>query len=171
MKKGSVLAVHVCLIYICLLTTTAAETGEEPEISNAAKEYGYFSSQNWCADDTTIAFDENRWGGSGLRFIFEPSFGTLFQTGENEFDETKFPNLSKFALETNVYEGWAAFQLGVVSPSTIKFDPISEAADHLADPMNKDVKVTGGVTLGASLIDGWISVGWGRLWYKKSSLC
>lgn len=179
MKKSSTLVVYVCLIHICLLTTTteAEEQREnsknkdkEPEISTTAKKYGYFSSQNWCADETTVTFNKDRDLLSGLRFIFEPNFGTLIQFGENEFDDTIFPNLSKFALETNVHKGWAAFQFGVVSPSTIKFDTASPNVKNkdLVSPEGT-TKVKVGLTGGFSFIDGWLSVGIGCLWYKKSS--
>ena len=57
MKRGIVLLILACLICIFLLTIAAAdaeqganEKNEDKglEISNAAREHGYFSSQNWC---------------------------------------------------------------------------------------------------------------------------
>ena len=97
------------------------------------------------------------------------SFGALLQRGENEFDDTNFPNLSKLAFEINFYKGWGAVQLGIVSPSTIKFNPSSPVVKD-GSLMDKDtVKVTWGGTIGFSFIDGWISIGVGGLLYKKSS--
>ena len=187
MKRASMLAVYMCLIYICLFITTTAET-ESPAankdtektsatankdkkvvLSDEAKLYGYFSSQNWCADATTVPIDKDRCYLSGIRLIFEPNFGFLFQRGKNEFDSTHFPNLSKIAFETNIHKGWAAVQLGLVAPSTIKFDPISPVIKEKSLINGDTVKVKGGITLGLSFLDGWISAGWGALSYNSSS--
>ena len=128
-----------------------------------------FSSQSWSADETTIPFKEDRSWISGLRLLFEPNFGFLFQRGKNEFDSKNFPNLSKFALETNIYKGWVAFQLGVVAPSTIKFDPVSPVVKNKSLTDGDTVRVKGGFTLGFSFIQGWISMGGGGVWYHDSS--
>ena len=69
MKRGSVLAVHVCLIYICLLTTTAAETAETSsnESSFASVVIGGGISWRWddkidfkVADNTLLIENDSR---------------------------------------------------------------------------------------------------------------
>lgn len=204
MKRGNILAIYMCLIYLCLSTTVTAEaessdtnttktssadntvTAEvensapneensdankqkKNELSDAAKEYGYFSSQNWCAGETTIPFNKDRRSFSGVRLLFEPNFGFLVQRGKNEFDSKNFPNLSKFALETNIYKGWVALQLGFVSPSTIKFDPVSPVVKNKSLIDGDAARVKWGLTGGLSFIDGWISMGVGGIWYHSSS--
>ena len=153
--------------------TQKSETQKEDkneERSNIAEKYGYFSSQHWSADQTTVTFDKDRVCVSGLRFIFEPNFGSLLQMGENEFDDKNFVNLSKFALETNLFKGWVALQFGVVSPSTIKFDPASPIVKQKSLVGSGDtVKVRGGLTVGFSFLDGWIVTGLGGLSYNKNN--
>ena len=51
MKRGSVLAVHVCLIYICLLTTTAAETAETSSNESSFASIVIGGGISWHLDD------------------------------------------------------------------------------------------------------------------------
>lgn len=69
------------LIYLCAFLAAGLEAQADSASSSRA---GRFSTQAWCEDDLTICASsrESRRTFSGVRIVFEPQLGVLFQSGE-----------------------------------------------------------------------------------------
>jgi len=158
------LVLLICIIFFSTTCSSLLSAQNEKQDSyRPAKEHGYFSSENWCHDQTTISFSESakhRAYLSGIRIIFEPQFGTLVQFGDNKFKVDDLIDLPKIGFETNIYKGWMAFQFGVLYPSSIKYDEDSPIVKNQCLITGNDVvDVEIGGTIGLSFIDGIIACG------------
>lgn len=130
-----------------------------------------FSSENWANDQTTIDFGDKakkRSYLSGVRIYNEPNFGLIIQRGLNKFKTDFLTDLPKVGVETNLYQGYVALQLGLIYPSGIKFVPESEVVvqNYLKSTEN-EVDVDYGTTIGLSFLDGILAIGVGTLYLDR----
>lgn len=130
-----------------------------------------FSIAAWCLDATTICRDgavrEGRVGAfAGIRFVFEPQLGYLFQDGDDRFEPGNFASLSKFGFETNLYRGYVGLQLTLIYPNTITLDSLSVSRELLKNSSGV-VDVEAGLGMGLTFFDGLLALGIGNLWYDE----
>lgn len=128
------------------------------------------TSVDWCADQLTVCISGSDTRGwiSGVRLIYEPNLGQLFQAGDDRFENAQLTTFQKFAAEVNVVQAWLGLQIGVIFPGAVTYDADSplNTNGHLRDPERK-VRVEWGWTLGASALDGIIAAGFGQLRYDR----
>jgi len=166
------LSYHKYIIFVLLFLCPPVHADQvESKILTTAKEYGYFSSENWCEDQTTIVFSKNSLHKnyfSGLRLIFEPQFGVLFQNGDNRFKGESIDDLPRFGVETNLYKAWISVQAGLLYPSTIEFEEKSPIVEkHELKYGGNIVGIDYGYSMGFSFLDGIIAIGYGYVKYDK----
>lgn len=127
-----------------------------------------FSSRSWCSDDLTICSRSraDKRSFSGVRIVFEPQLGVLFQSGENRLENTSFRALERIGLETNLRDAAVAVQALLIYPSTVEFDGKSPVRAWIRDGTGK-VGVDYGLVLGLSFLDGMLAIGGGRLDYDQ----
>lgn len=125
-------------------------------------------TQTWCKDATTMCWNETRRALAGIRFVFEPQLGVLVQQGDNKFESTNFKALEKIGIATPLYGRQLGAQFLFIYPSTVAFDAQSPVRvnKQLLDEEGK-VDVEWGFTLGATVLDGVLSTGFGVLHYDR----
>ena len=124
----------------------------------------FASTDRWLQDQTTIKFPngETRNYLSGVRLIFEPQWGTLIQNDKNRIDEKFLMNMSKFGIETNIYQGWIALQINYIFPTHVEFDSQSDiVVNSYLKNSEKKADLDIGFSVGLSFFDGIIAVGAG----------
>ena len=154
--------IHI-LSVLCLGLVIGAHTALSAQTITA-------ETSQWCADATTVCWsDTDTWGPKGLRFIFEPQLGAIFQAGDNKFENTNLESLEKLGVATSLYGKQLGLQLLLIYPSAVSFDEQSpvRVAGQLLDTENFEVDVEWGYTLGLTFLDGVISAGWGKLAYDR----
>jgi hypothetical protein len=91
----------------------------------------------------------------------------MFQHGSNRF-EVGLRGIPKIALEFNLVGGWVSFQTALMAPGKVTFDDRSDAVKGLVDATKgREVRYDWGLTLGASFLDGSLSLGYGWLKYDR----
>jgi hypothetical protein len=146
----------------------SARTATVRSDSTQPRRAGRFSSESWCEDDLTICLEGRAGRGifNGVRIVFEPQLGVLFQSGENRLENTSFRALERIGIETNLSGAAVAFQALLMYPSTVEFDAKSPIRPWIKDTSGK-VGVDYGIALGLSFLDGILAVGGGRLDYDQ----
>lgn len=105
----------------------------------------------------------NNYPFAGLRLLFEPQFGTIFQTNTNRLDKSSIAAMPKFGLETNVWGGWVTLQTFVIFPiPSVSYDSQSPI-NNQGLLVGKTVNVDFGVGWGLSFLDGIFAIGWATL--------
>lgn len=134
------------------------------------------STINWLKDDLTISFitsdkpeSEIRSYLSGIRFLFEPQFGYIFQGSNlNTIDIKSIQAIPKFGFESNIFESWASLQLLLVPSSSIQLDEKSDIIKrNLLNYPNKTVTLNWGFGIGLSLFDGIFTFGYMNFQYDQ----
>jgi|GEM_PF-4893347 hypothetical protein len=101
----------------------------------------------------------NNYGLAGLRLIFEPQFGTIFQTNTNRLDKNSVAVMPKFGLETNIWGGWITLQSFIIFPvPSVSYDsqsPILKQSVLVGNTVNVDY----GLGYGFSFLDGIFAIG------------
>jgi len=141
-----------------------------------------FTTQNWLRDGLTVDFRRSQifnvtkrnklgtnYAFAGIRLIFEPQFGNIFQRGSNRLKQTTINAIPKFGLETNLIGGWLSIQgFAVFATGSISFDEQSTVVkQHLL--LNPDgtssntADIDYGYGLGISCLDGIFAIGWGNM--------
>jgi len=153
-------------LYLAFIFTYASlEAQVTPEIHEQKNET--FSSESWCSDQMTIPFGTHaskRSYLSGIRLEFVPQLGTIIQSGRNKIAVQLLYDLPKFALSTNLYQGWMSIQAGVIYPSSIKFEDESEIVKQ--GYLNNSENLVGidyGLSVAFTFLDGILAIGYGRL--------
>ncbi len=164
------------LVYMCaLLAFAMPAAGQEAAAGTQEERALRLTTSSWCEDAMTICWEksaadqDNRAWLAGVRLVFEPQLGVLIQTGDNKFVDTNFRSLEKIGLETTLYKGYVGFQTLLIYPSSIKFDDQStvRSENQLVDTEEGKVDVEYGISLGFTLIDGVLALGWGILHYDR----
>lgn len=163
-----------CLVSVFASSTLAQQTSisEKKDTASVVQpKPDLFSTGSWCSDQMTLAFNERskeRPFLSGIRFILEPQFGFVVQPDIKRVEVQNLIDLPKFALEFNLWQGWVAFQGGVIYPSTIKFDKDSEIVIGKNLKSNEHtVDVKYGLTFGLTFLDGSLAIGRGVLYFDS----
>lgn len=131
-------------------------------------------TENWLKDLTTVSFgnpaNRKRFKNSvnGVRLLFEPQFGHVFQTVDNRIEANDFNKLLKFGVETNLFKGFISLQFIVIFPNNVQFDNLSmvRTNQHILDPAGR-AAVDYGAGVGLSFFDGIIAVGYAGLFFDK----
>lgn len=141
-----------------------------PDVQEAENQTGPrdLSSAGWCLDATTYCWDASR-SLAGLRLVFEPQLGVLFQSGNDKFEDANFRSLEKIGLETNLIEGLIGLQGMLIYPSTLKFQQDSPLLEKgfIKDEENGQVRVEVGFSFGVTFLDGILAVGYGWVNYDE----
>jgi hypothetical protein len=145
----------------------ATQTRSARADTSEQKRANRFSSDTWCEDDLTVCFgSRSRRAFSGVRIIFEPQLGVLFQSGENRLENTSFRALERIGVETNLSGAAISFQALLIYPSTVEFDAESPVRTWIKDGTGK-VGVDYGLAAGFSFLDGIVAIGGGMLDYDQ----
>jgi len=152
-------------------STLYAQTEALVQKSEPPRSIATFSSEKWCEDQMTIAFSEKskkRPHLSGIRLIFEPQLGVVIQPSINKITVQNLQDIPKFALETNLWQGWISFQSGIIYPSTVSFEDNSDLVKYIKDASGS-VTVNFGYSIGITILDGIIALGYGSLQFDRGS--
>ncbi|HEY8165365.1 MAG TPA: hypothetical protein VIF83_07400 [Gemmatimonadaceae bacterium] len=126
----------------------------------------FFSTENWCRDTGTICWTapKGRVAFTGIRFVGEPNTGGLAQTGDNRVETNSLAGIIKAGFEINLYRAVVALQASFIPPARVKLDSDSKlvTSGRLANA-ERQIGVDYGFTVGLSLINGIIALGYGRL--------
>jgi len=134
------------------------------------------STENWLKDATTITFyhpkdSQKKWKGNsfnGLRIIYEPQFGIIFQTVENRITVNNFDGFNKIGVETNLCKGYVSLQTLLIYPTTVTLDNKSPlVTNHNTIDSSGKVKVDYGFVIGFSFFDGILAIGFGGVFFDK----
>lgn len=137
-------------------------------------ESSVLATENWLKDATTIPFGNPekrirlRNTFNGVRLLFEPQFGHVFQTVSNRIEINDYNGLIKFGGETNLLKGYVSLQALIIFPTTVQLDTLSMIRNnqHIIDQTGR-VSVDYGFALGFSFFDGIIAIGYGGLFFDK----
>jgi hypothetical protein len=146
------------------------QTPATPE-GREAQAVARFSTAAWCQDALTVCTSGRtaHVSFSGLRLVFEPNLGIIFQNGENRFENTSFKALERVGLETNLRHSYIAIQALLIYPSTVDFDDKSPITGYIKNDSGR-VGVDYGLSLGLSFLDGILATGIGYLNYDQRDL-
>ena len=129
------------------------------------------STASWCADQMTICWapPQGRTGFfrrslSGFRLTVEPGTTGLFQSGGSRLERGSLLGTATVGAEINLFGGWVSAQAQAVLPFDARLELNGDAVAEPTGPF----RVDGGVMLGATLLNGVVAAGWGRLFYDGS---
>lgn len=128
---------------------------------------------NWCKDSGTYCWFPTFPFLSGLRIVGEPKFGYVFAGGkaDNRISTEGFGRLNVIGLETNLAGSFLAVQLSVITPGKVTLDEKSPLrTSGRLDNKNGEISVDGGLALGLSLMDGIMTLGYGRVRFDKRDI-
>lgn len=168
MKKKLLSTILLSLLYLCI----HAQEKKSNSDSITTKKPSHFTTQYWLQDLTTIPIREGnkRFPNTfnGVRLLFEPQFGNVFQTVDNRIVTNDYNGLLKFGCETNLLMGYVSLQGLLIFPTTVQFDELGmiRADQHIKDPTGR-VSVDYGAGVGLSFFDGVIAVGYASLFFDK----
>jgi hypothetical protein len=132
-------------------------------------------TEYWLQDLTTISFggpetERNYFRNSfnGIRLLFEPQFGHVFQTVNNRVEPNDYNSLVKFGFETNLFMGNVALQCLIIFPATVQMDNSSmiRANQHIIDPTGR-VAVDYGLGVGLSFFNGILALGFAGIFFDE----
>ncbi len=128
-----------------------------------------FTSEIWCRDSGTACWlspGRSRFF-NGVRVIADVDLRILLQRGQNRFVAADFAQLPKLAVEVNIYQSWAAFQIALRGPGNIVLDTLSEARGLLTTGGNGSVPTDWGLSFGLTFFDSSIALVRGNVRYDS----
>ncbi|MGH1365347.1 MAG: hypothetical protein ACRBF0_17425 [Calditrichia bacterium] len=139
------------------------------------KSSSFFSANSWNNDRFTIRFGstaERRAFLTGVRLVVEPHIGIApFQKDITKLRIEGFKDLLKVGLETNLYHGFLALQVGFVLPSELNFVEESDVAGglYLVDRSTYIVDSKLSFTVGFSFFNGIVAANYTRIGFDNKA--